>query len=57
LKEIWGDRRSSFLPEVEPGEKDKTLDIEFILHLDMGIGDDFFGFETRDRRDVSKQGF
>ena len=46
-----------FLPELEPGEKDKTLDIDFILHLDMRIEDDFFRFETRDRRDGSKQGF
>jgi len=31
-KEIWGGRRSLFLPEPEPGEKDNTLNPDFIFH-------------------------
>jgi hypothetical protein len=50
-KEIWSGQRSLFLPPLVAGEKDNTLDIDFILHLGMEIRDDFFGFETRARRE------
>jgi hypothetical protein len=50
-KEIWGGRRSLFLPKLKPGEEDGEIDIDFIVHLGMEVRDGFFGFETRARRD------
>jgi hypothetical protein len=57
-KEIWsgGGQRSLFLPELGVGEEDdNTLDIDFILHLGMEVRDEFFGFETRARREGYKK--
>lgn len=34
-KEIWGGRRSLFLPEPQPDEEKYNVDISLILHLGM----------------------
>jgi hypothetical protein len=54
-KEIWSGQRSLFLPELGAGEEDETLDIDFILHLGMEVRDEFFGFETKARREGYEQ--
>jgi pyrrolidone-carboxylate peptidase len=55
--DIWGGKRSRFLPAPQPGEKEEHVDVDFILHLGMialGWDPDQFRFETLARRDGYK---
>lgn len=55
--DIWGGKRSRFLPAPQPGEKEEHVDVDFILHLGMialGWDPDQFRFETMARRDGYK---
>ncbi|KAH6620732.1 hypothetical protein B0J18DRAFT_206198 [Chaetomium sp. MPI-SDFR-AT-0129] len=55
--DIWGGKRSRFLPAPQPGEEEEHVDVDFILHLGMialGWDPDQFRFETIARRDGYK---
>lgn len=55
--DIWGGKRSRFLPAPRSGEKEEHVDVDFILHLGMialGWDPDQFRFETTARRDGYK---
>ncbi|KAH6839441.1 hypothetical protein B0I37DRAFT_234467 [Chaetomium sp. MPI-CAGE-AT-0009] len=52
--DIWGGKRSRFLPAPQPGEGEEHVDVDFILHLGMialGWDPNQFRFETIARRD------
>ncbi|PGH12101.1 hypothetical protein AJ79_04500 [Helicocarpus griseus UAMH5409] len=53
-REIWGGKRSCFLPEHQPGDDEGYVKVDLILHLGMialGWNPDQFRFETTGRRD------
>jgi hypothetical protein len=56
-RDIWGGKRSRFLPAPQPGDTEKHVDVDFILHLGtiaLGWDPDQLRFGTVARRDGYK---